>query len=101
MIPDGEFEQGGTEQEKEFRFVTLLDGWLGGSSHVSQVSTRARRIITHAYPEILEAAPKLAFQQIQQLLVEEFGVQLADPESGPVLARGIGMVTEEIADRGA
>lgn len=60
-----------------------------------------RRITTHAYPKVLEAAPKLALQQIQQLLVEQLGVQLADPESGPVLARGIGVIAEKMADRGA
>lgn len=77
-----------------------MDGWEE-SSHVSQVSTQARRITAHAYPEVLEAAPKLALQQIQQLLVEQLGVQLANPESGPVLARNIGVIAEKIADRGA
>lgn len=103
MVPDGEFEQGGTQQEKEFRFVALLDGWLerSQSSHVSQVSTRVRRTNDNAYPEVLEAAPKLALQQIQQLLVEQLGVQLADPEGGPVLARSIWMVAEKMTDGGA
>lgn len=28
VVPDGEFEQGGTQKEKEFGFVALFDGWL-------------------------------------------------------------------------
>lgn len=28
VVPDGEFEQGGTQQEKEFGLVALFDGWL-------------------------------------------------------------------------
>lgn len=59
------------------------------------------RTTTHAYPEVLEAAPKLALQQIQQLLVEQLGVQLADPKGGPILARGIWMVAEKMTDGGA
>lgn len=34
VVPDGEFEQGGTQQEKEFGFVALLDGWLRGHMSV-------------------------------------------------------------------